>query len=200
MLIAIFLAIGIGGCKKDYPIPDPPKPQPPISLSQEEIWLIKGMEAEVMVFNSNEFSVSAEKSGIIATRIEGSKIFMGALTPGEVSLIIIDKKDSSRRAVLKIKVSPIRFGLMDTKGNMILEAKYCFQTTKTLHLAPNGTVRKEHYLRVPLLQEFQQGAPISLEYRAPGTEIQVLEMEISLIKERIVYATTLGKYLVFEKK
>lgn len=197
MLIAIFLAIGIGGCREDSPLPTP---HLPLSLSTSEVWLMVGMESKIVVSNSKEFSVSAEKSGIIATRIENNNILIEALASGEVSLIISDIKDHSRRAVLKITISPIRFGLMDARGVMVLEGHYRFQGPENLHLAPSGTLRKQNYLKIPIEQSLQQGATVSVEYKTTVTE-QTLQAKIFLIKNQIIYAImTDGGYLIFEKK
>lgn len=203
MLIAIFLAIGIGGCREDSPLPTPPpSPLPPISLSTSEVWLMVGMEAEVMISNSKEFSVSAEKSGMITTRIEGSKIFMGALTPGEVSLIIIDKKDSSRRAVLKITISPIKFGVMDTQGRMILEANYRYQTPSTLHLAPSGALRKKEFFKLPHKGSWKIGESVAITYKkAADAAPTTLQTSIVAQSATLVYLKTSDgkKYIIFPK-
>lgn len=201
ILIAIFLAIGIGGCKKDYPIPEPPQP-PQLSISASEITLIVGLSGEIEIKNVTQLIIESSNTTIASLRYDelAKKLIILSKAPGDVTFNISNKGNTP--VTLKVTVKAVVLGLLDGQGEVVLEANYRYQTPTTLHLAPSGAARREEFLKLPHKGSWKIGEAVAIAYKkAADAAPKNLQTSVVAQSATLVYLKTTsdGKYIIFPK-
>lgn len=201
ILIAIFLAIGIGGCKKDYPIPEPPQP-PQLSISASEITLIVGLSGEVSIKNVTRLIIEGSSNDVAALQYDEvyKKLLITSKSAGEAVFKLCNQGGNS--VTLKVTVKPVVCGLLDTQGEVVLEANYRYQTPTTLHLAPSGAARREHFVKVSQKNHWHIGETVTITYKgAADAAPTTLQTSIVAQSTTLVYLKTSDgkKYIIFPK-
>ncbi|MDO4713740.1 MAG: hypothetical protein Q4B28_03710 [bacterium] len=205
LIVAIIFALSLVSCCKDEPTPEPPKPQPPaMALSVSEISLMLGMSGEVGLSNVADIRVEGNQDiAVLNYDSVSKKLKIETKAVGVTTLKIIDKADKNRSIELKVKVTPVVFGMIGQDAQVILEANYRYQSPKSLHMASSGAERRNQFIKIPLQAEWKQGATVSITKKDTNAPEQQIPTTISQFrdssgKEKVVYLKTNdGKFIIF---
>lgn len=164
LIVAITIALSVVGCKKDYPIPEPPQP-PQLSISASEITLIVGLSGEVSIKNVTRLIIEGSSNDVAVLQYDEvyKKLLITSKSAGEAVFKLCNQGGNS--VTLKVTVKPVVCGLLDAQGKVVLEANYRYQTPTTLHLAPSGAVRREEFLKLPHKGSWKIGESVTITYK-----------------------------------